>query len=251
MTIEIYQFAFGGDNYGVLVHHTESRQTACVDAGDGAAVLEALERTGWSLTQLWITHHHWDHVDGLAQVVAATGCSVRGPLGVKNVDMIVSGGDAFTFGGDDVQILHTPGHTLDMLNFYLPQDSVVFTADTLFVMGCGRLFEGTGPQMWESLQKLAALPRETQVYCGHEYTLANAAFAKTVDGSNPALLARIAQVETLRSTGKPTVPSTIGEELDTNPFLRAADPAIRKTLGMADATDAEVFTRLRELKDQA
>jgi hydroxyacylglutathione hydrolase len=256
MTLEIYQYPYGpGANYGVLLHDPVHKQTASVDAGDAAALMAALDKTGWPLTEIWITHHHHDHTDGLEQVKAATGCTVRGPSytsqPIAGVDLQHGDGDEFSFAGHAVQVLHTPGHTTDMINFYLPSENLVFTGDTLFVMGCGRIFEGDGPMMHASLQKLAALPKDTIVYCSHEYTEANADFALTVDANNPALRERAATVKALRAAGKPTVPTTMAQELETNPFLRAGDPAIRSLLGMEDASDAEVFTEIRRRKDAA
>lgn len=255
MPLEFHQFAYNSDNYGVLVHDPASGATACVDAGDAGAAQAALSAKGWQLTQIWITHHHWDHTDGLATLKAATGAEVLGPVErsqpIAGLDRHLDGGDSFVFGGQVVQILHTPGHTTDMINFYLPEAGVVFTGDTLFVMGCGRLFEGTPAIMWDSLQKLAALPPETVIYCAHEYTVASAAFALTVDPGNAALRARADEVAALRAKGAPTVPTRLDAELQTNPFLRAADPGIRAHLGMAEASDADVFARIRALKDAA
>ncbi|MEM6407001.1 MAG: hydroxyacylglutathione hydrolase [Pseudomonadota bacterium] len=247
--LQFHQFNYNSDNYGVLIHDPDTGQTACVDAGDATAIAEALSATGWSLTSLWITHHHWDHTDGLAEIKAQTGCQVVGPEGVNGVDQVVAGGDSFGFAGRQVTLIHTPGHTLDMLNYYIPDEGVVFTGDTLFVMGCGSVFEGDGPMMWDSLKKLMALPPETVVYCAHEYTLANAEFALGIDPDNAALTQQIANVRALREAGKPTVPTDIATELSTNPFLRAGDRSIRARLNLTDATDAEVFTEIRLRKD--
>lgn len=254
MAFEIYQFAYNDDNYGVLIHDAQSGETACIDAGDDRAVLHALSQKGWTLTQLWITHHHWDHTDGLEELKAATGCTVYGPAykggaEIVGVDVEVSEADVIRFAGQDVQILHTPGHTTDMINFYLPSEGVVFMGDTLFPLGCGRLFEGTPAMMWDSLSKLAALPQDTLVYCGHEYTQANAEFAVTVDPKNESLINRSEVISKLRAEGRPTVPTTVALELATNPFLRASDPDIRAHLGMESASDAEVFTEIRKRKD--
>lgn len=251
MPLQFHQFPFLSDSYGVLVHDPATGQTASIDAGEAAAVRTALERTGWSLSHIWITHHHWDHVDGLADLKAATGCKVLGPSTVEGVDLVLGDGARFEFAGHEVSVLHTPGHTTDMLNYYIPDAGVVFAGDTLFAMGCGRLFEGDGPMMWGSLQKLAALPPETQVYAGHEYTTANAAFALTVDPGNAALAARQDEVKALRVDGKATLPTTIAQELATNPFMRAGDAGIREHLGMVGASDAEVFTEIRRRKDTA
>jgi len=256
MALEIYQYPYGpGANYGVLLHDPSSGATASVDAGDAEALRAALARTGWTLSEIWITHHHADHTDGVVEIKAETGCTVIGPKPVSapiaGVDTRYGDGDSFDFSGHEVRVIHTPGHTTDMINFHLPAEGIVFTGDTLFVMGCGRIFEGDGPMMHASLQKLAALPAETVVYCSHEYTEANVAFALTVDPENPDLRARAEAVAALRAEGKPTVPTTLAEELATNPFLRAHDRAIRKTLGLEGASDAEVFTEIRRRKDNA
>jgi len=211
-----------------------------IDAGDATAAMAALKQHDWQLTHLLITHHHADHIAGLHEIKAQTKCTVLGPAGIDNIDTVLEGGDQFTFAGTPVNVLHTPGHTLDMLNFYLPEQSLVFTGDTLFTLGCGRLFEGDAATMWQSMQKLMALPANTQVYGSHEYTQANAKFALSVDPDNQALQQRAKQVDELRAQNKPTVPSLLADELATNPFLRPADPAIRTLLDMNSATDEAV-----------
>jgi len=248
--LQIHQFPCLSDNFGVLGHDPASGETFAVDAPDGDAVLAALAETGWTLTHVLVTHYHDDHIQGIAKVKAATGATVIGPAGIATVDRTVAEGDTIELAGESIRVIATPGHTLDMLNFYLPKAGVVFTGDTLFAMGCGRVFEGTPQMMWASLEKLMALPGETQVYCGHEYTLANGKFAMTVDAGNPDLAQRMKEVEALRAAGKPTLPTTIALELKTNPFLRAGDPAIRKALGMEAASDAEVFAEVRGRKDR-
>ncbi len=251
-TLEYFQFPYMNDNYGVLIHDSGTGETAAIDAGDASALLAALKEKGWALSHLLITHHHGDHTAGLAEVKRDTSCKVIGPAqhsDIAGLDTTVVEGDTFRFAGLDVQVLHTPGHTLDMLNYYLPAEKVVFTGDTLFALGCGRVFEGTADMMWNSLTKLMQLPPDTTVYCSHEYTLANAEFAITVDPQNKALQTRLENVRTLRSQGKPTVPGKLSEELLTNPFLRASDASIRQHLGMTTATDAEVFAEIRLRKD--
>ena len=247
--LDLYQFAYDSDNYAVLLHDPLSGETACVDAGDASTVLTALAAKGWTLTQLWITHHHGDHTAGLAKVKAETDCAVFGPEGITGVDTVLAGGDTFEFSGRSVEVVHTPGHTLDMLNFHVASDKLVFTGDTLFVMGCGRLFEGSASQMWDGMQKLMALPEDTLVYCAHEYTLANAAFALSVDPDNEALINRVEVVKVQREQGLATSPSRLDIELATNPFLRPSSPAIRAKLGMDKASDAEVFAEIRKRKD--
>jgi len=248
MRLAIHQFGYNDDNYGVLLHDSERGETAIVDAGDATAAKAALVESGWSLTQIWITHHHGDHTAGLAEL-AVDGVEVFGPCGVDNVDTILADGDSFAFAGRAVEVIATPGHTLDMLNFYLPFEKLAFTGDTLFAMGCGRLFEGNAPMMWKSLEKLMALPDDTVVYCAHEYTAANAQFALSVDPGNEALQRRAAAVDDLRAAGQPTVPTMIALEKATNPFLRVGDPAIRAHLGMEAASDAAVFGEIRARKD--
>lgn len=253
MPLQTHLFAYNSDNYGVLVHDPDSGETASVDAGVGQAVLSALAETGWTLTQIWITHHQGDHVAGLAEVKAQTGAQVFGPVerssAIAGLDHMLDDGDVISFAGREVRILHTPGHTLDMINYVIDADGLAFTGDTLFTMGCGRVFEGTPDMMWASLEKLMALPPETVVFSAHEYTQANAAFAQSVDPQNAVLAARAADVARARAAGHPTVPTTMAEELATNPFLRAADPAIRAHLGMEAAGNAQVFARIRALKD--
>ncbi|MEM1232805.1 MAG: hydroxyacylglutathione hydrolase, partial [Pseudomonadota bacterium] len=224
MAVDIHLYPYLQDNYGVLIRDEESGRVAAVDAGDAGALLSAVRDTGWGLDELWITHWHWDHTDGLEEVRAATGCRVIGPIyeGGKSFkfDERVSGGQSFSFGGTEVEVWHTPGHTLDMVNFYLPRAGVIFTGDTLFAMGCGRVFEGTHDQMYASMEMLRKLPADTIVYGGHEYTLANARFALSVDPENAALVARAAEVGKLRDEGMPTMPTTMAAEFATNPFLR-------------------------------
>ncbi len=247
--LQYHQYPYMSDNYGVLVHCPQSGDTASIDCGDAAATNSALQTKGWNLTHIFATHHHADHVAGLTTLKAEHNCKVIGPAGINGVDQQVSDNDQFTFAGIEVHTLHTPGHTKDMINYYLPAEKTVFTGDTLFTLGCGRLFEGDAKMMWHSLSKLMRLPPDTIVYSSHEYTEANAAFALTIDPHNGALLQRAEKIKTLRANNEPTVPSTLAEELATNPFLRAQDPAIRQHLGLADATDEEVFAEIRQRKD--
>jgi hydroxyacylglutathione hydrolase len=247
--LNIHQFTYGGDNYGVLLQEPDSGATALVDAGDATAALAALAETGWSLSQIWLTHHHGDHTAGTTEIVAATGAGVHGPASIASVTTPVADGGEIDFGGVKVTAIATPGHTMDMLNFHIPSEKLLFTGDTLFAMGCGRLFEGDAATMWASLCKLMSLDDETVIYCGHEYTAANADFALSVDPDNDALLRRVAAVRDFRSAGQPTIPTMLALEKLTNPFLRASDPSIRAHLGMADADDVDVFTEIRLRKD--
>ena len=247
--LNIHQFTYGGDNYGVLLQEPDSGATALVDAGDATAALAALAETGWSLSQIWLTHHHSDHTAGTTEIVAATGAGVHGPASIASVTTPVADGGEIDFGGVKVTAIATPGHTMDMLNFHIPSEKLLFTGDTLFAMGCGRLFEGDAATMWASLCKLMSLDDETVIYCGHEYTAANADFALSVDPDNDALLRRVAAVRDLRSAGQPSIPTMLALEKLTNPFLRASDPSIRAHLGMADADDVDVLTEIRLRKD--
>lgn len=247
--LEYFQYAYMSDNYGVLVHSPQTGETASIDCGDANAAINALNQKGWQLTQIFATHHHADHVAGLKELKDKYSCEVYGPAGISGVDKAVEDGSSFRFADTEVQTLHTPGHTKDMINYYLPAEKTVFTGDTLFSLGCGKLFEGDAPMMWNSLSKLIKLPQDTIVYSSHEYTEANAAFAITVDPDNEALLKRVETIKQLRAKGEPTVPSTMAEELATNPFLRPGDKKIRQHLGMNDATDTEVFAEIRHRKD--
>ncbi len=251
--LEIHQFPCHADNYGALVRFGDAGECASIDAPDDAAVEAALATTGWTLSHILVTHWHADHVQGIEPLKEKHGCRVIGPGGSKipGLDEAVGHGDRFELGAHPVAVIATPGHTMDMINFHFVDDDVVFTGDTLFAMGCGRLFEGDAKTMWRSLERLMALPPQTKVYCGHEYTLANARFAVTVDPDNGELADRLSEVEKLREAGEPTLPTTIGRELATNPFLRVADPAIRAQLGLESAADWEVFAEVRKRKDNA
>ncbi|ODT31962.1 MAG: hydroxyacylglutathione hydrolase [Kaistia sp. SCN 65-12] len=253
MTIKIDQFMCREDNFGVLIHDPESGQTALIDAPQEAPILAAVERTGWKPSLLLITHHHADHVEANLALKKRFSLKIVGPEAEKakipGIDETVGEGSRVPFGGEQAEVIFTPGHTAGHVSYHFPQSKLLFSADTLFALGCGRLLECAAPVMYESLRKLAALPPETAVYCGHEYTLANARFALTVDPANKTLQERAKRIEALRAEGKPTLPTTIGEELATNPFLRWADPEIRKNLGMENASDAEVFAEIRKRKD--
>lgn len=244
------------DNYVYLLHEPQDGLTAVVDPGVAAPVLEALARHGRRLDLCLITHHHGDHVGGLKEVKAATGCSVIGPRAeagrVPGLDRLVDEGDSFAFGQLEVRTLATPGHTAGHVSYWLPEAEALFCGDTLFALGCGRLLEGDAPTMWRSLAKLRDLPDATRVYCGHEYTQANARFAQTVDPENAELGRRAEEIAGLRSQGAATLPSTLGLERRTNPFLRPGDAAIRAGLGFGpEAEDAAVFAEVRRRKDRA
>lgn len=254
MTIAIDQFLCRADNFGVLMHDSASGETALIDAPEEAAILEAIARTGWKPTLILTTHHHGDHIEANLPLKQKFNLRIVGPKAeaskIPGLDQPVAEGDTIAFGGETIRVIETPGHTAGHVSYHLPQAGIVFTADTLFALGCGRLFEAPAPVMQKSLAKLAALPPETTVYCGHEYTLSNARFALTVDPENARLKARAEAVERQRAAGEVTLPTTIGEELATNPFLRWADPAIRRHLGLEKASDAEVFAEIRRRKDR-
>ena len=241
------------DNYAYLVHDLATNSVAVVDPSEAPPVLQALKTHDLKLTHIFNTHHHFDHTGGNVELKKETGAKITGPKHdadrIPGIDIGVAEGDTVTLGNSRAQVLDIPAHTRAHIAFWFGGDNAVFTGDTMFAMGCGRLFEGTPAQMWTSLNKLAALPGETRVYCGHEYTLANAKFALTVEPNNKALRARAAEVELLRADGKPTIPSTIALERETNPFLRAASRDLRTTLAMTDASDVEVFAETRRRKD--
>lgn len=251
--LEIHQFPCLNDNYGVLVHDADAGVTATIDTPEVAPIEAALAQKGWSLTHILNTHHHGDHTGGNSELKSKTGCTIVGPkpeaAKIPDIDIALGEGDTYDFGGHLAHIIETPGHTLGHIAYHFADDGVAFVGDTLFALGCGRVFEGTMDQMWSALRKLMDLPPETTVYCGHEYTLANAAFAVTIEPGNAELTARVKEIEALRADGNPTVPTTIGVELRTNPFLRPASENVRATLGMEDADDAAVFAEIRKRKD--
>lgn len=241
------------DNYMYLVHDPAAGATAVVDPAVAAPVIERLTARGWSLDWILTTHHHADHTGGNLELKEATGCRIAGPEKdagrIPGIDVKLKEGDRFKLGEAEAEIFETPGHTSGHISFWFPKSHALFCADTLFSLGCGRLFEGTPADMWKSLQKFAPLPDEALVYCGHEYTQSNARFALSVDPNNGELQARAAVVDRQRADGEPTVPTTLGLERATNPFLRPDDPAIRQQLGLEDADDVEVFAEIRRLKD--
>lgn len=254
MAIEIHQFICLEDNFGLLVRDEETGAVAAIDAPDGGAIAAEAARLGWRLSHVLLTHHHLDHVQGVPalrrafpglRVVGARKDAYR--LGA--LDLEVCEGDHIALGRTRARVLETPGHTSGHLAFHFLDDEALFVGDTLFSLGCGRVFEGTMETMYDSLQKLADLPDETRVYCGHEYTQANARFALTVDPENPMLAQRAREVDALRASGKFTLPTTIELERATNPFLRAEDPLVQKAMGMSAADPVEVFARMRERKN--
>jgi hydroxyacylglutathione hydrolase len=254
MALQILTIPCLSDNYAYLAHDPETGATALVDAPEAAPILAALERQAWRLSDVLLTHHHADHVQGLAEVLAAHPARVIGAAAdahrLPPLDLAVADGDKVEIGNETGHVIEVPGHTLGHIAFHFPQSGAAFTADSLMALGCGRVFEGTMPQMHASLARLAALPPETLICSGHEYTAANARFAATIDPDNPRLAARVREIEAARAAGRPTVPSRLGEELATNPFLRAHDPAIRARLGLEAADETEVFAEIRRRKDR-
>ena len=227
MALIVRQFPCLSDNYGFLARDEATGQVACIDTPDAAVILRELDNLGWSLTLILNTHWHPDHAGGNAEIKAATGAQVIGPAEVEKispVDRKVTHGDVVELGETRLSVINTGGHTLGHITYFDSADQIAFVGDTLFSLGCGRLFEGTAEQMWASLSRLAALPDETAVYCAHEYTASNARFALTLDDA-PALKARADEVFAARERGEPTVPTTIAREKATNPFLRAGDAA--------------------------
>lgn len=253
MAVDLITLPCLADNYAYLLHDEVTGRTVLVDAPEAAPVIGALATREWALDEIWLTHHHDDHVQAVAELVAATGAMVLGAAAdahrLPSLDRQLRPGDRLDFGGG-AQVLDAPGHTIGHLAFHLPEAGLLFTGDSLMAAGCGRLFEGTPAQMFDTLTRLAALPDETQVCSGHEYTMHNLAFAQTVDGANPALAARLMRVAKARAEGRPSVPSRLSGERATNPFLRATDPAIATALNMAGATALEVFTALREARNR-
>lgn len=252
--LEIHQFMCLSDNYGVLVHDAASGLTASIDAPEPNAVRKALADMGWKLTHILVTHHHGDHTAGVMPLKSETGCHVIGPRAeagkINGLDKTVGEGDSITFSGREVNVFDTPGHTAGHITYWLPSESTAFVGDTLFAMGCGRIIEGNAEMMWTSLQKIAALPPATELYCGHEYTLSNAKFALTIEPENEALRKRATEVEKLRAANQFTLPTRVDLELETNPFLRPHVPAIRKRLALEKAPDWQVFGEIRERKNQ-
>lgn len=253
MPLEIVTIPCLSDNYAYLAHDRATGDTALVDIPEATPILAELSRRGWRLSHVLITHHHPDHVQGLAEVLAHNPAMVIGAAAdahrLPPLDRAVSESDTITIGSDTGHVIDVSGHTLGHIAFHFPASHVCFTADSLMALGCGRLFEGTPDQMWANLSKLAALPPETLICSGHEYTQANAQFALTVDPGNSALMSRAERVAAARAKGLPTVPSLLSLELETNPFLRAASPGVQAAVGMVGADPVAVFAEVRRRKD--
>ena len=242
------------DNYAYLLHDAASGATALVDAPEAAPILAVLAEKGWALGQIFLTHHHSDHIDGVAAIVAATGAKVLGGEADRHrlpaLDQGLREGDTVTVGPEAGQVIDVSGHTLGHIAFLFPDSGYAFTADSLMAGGCGRLFEGAPAVMWASLSKFSALPDTTLICSGHEYTASNLRFAATMEPANAALRARTQRVAAAREKGEATVPSLLSEERSTNPFLRAHLPQLKALVGMPDASDAAVFAEIRARKDK-
>ena len=242
------------DNFGVLVHDPETRATAAIDAPEAGPVEAALKRQGWRLTDILVTHHHHDHTGGIEALKDRYRCRVVAPDaeagGIPGVDETVREGDRVRVGKLEARVIETPGHTAGHISYVFPDDKLAFVGDTLFSIGCGRVIEGNAEMMWQSLLKLRALPDDTKLYCGHEYTAANIKFAKTIEPGNKALAAREAVVAKQLAAGEPTIPSLMGDEKKENVFLRADVPAIATAVGLAGKPAAEVFAEVRERKNR-
>ena len=256
MKAHIHQFLCLKDNYGVLLHDASTGATASIDAPEADTILRALDEKGWRLSDILVTHHHADHTQGIpglkarfpdARVIAPAKEADRIPAVTESVKE----GDIVSVGDLRAKVLATPGHTLGHIVYWFEDESLLFAGDTLFALGCGRVFETPMPVMLTSLLKLTQLPIETQVYCGHEYTESNARFALTVDPENDLLVQRSKEIEALRRAGKPTIPTTIAVEMATNPFLRSSDPHVQKAVDMPGADPVAVFVELRERKNRA
>ncbi|HEX3709639.1 MAG TPA: hydroxyacylglutathione hydrolase [Pseudolabrys sp.] len=254
MPAEIRLFRCLSDNYGVLLHDSESGATAAIDAPEAEPVEAALKATGWKLTDILVTHHHADHTAGIEPLKAKYKCRVVAPAAeaerIAGVDETVREGDKVKVGKLSGNVIETPGHTSGHISFWFPDNKVAFVGDTLFSIGCGRVIEGTPGMMWRSLVKLRDLPDDTEIYCGHEYTAANIKFARTIEPDNPVLGAREAQVRQLIEEGAPTIPVTIGDEKLANPFLRADVPEVAAGIGMAGKEASQVFAEIRARKNK-
>ena len=252
--LEIQQIPVLNDNYIYLIHDAESGDTAVVDPAVAEPVLSVLKQNNWQLTAIFNTHHHSDHVGGNLALKAQTACKIIGCAAdqkrIPGIDIKLSEGDTLKLGSHTIRVISCAGHTTGHIAYYIADANALFCGDTLFAIGCGRLFEGTAEQMQQSLNKFTALPANTKVYCAHEYTAANAQFALSVEPDNPDLLETIERIKELRANNQPTVPTTLEQELATNPFLRADSLDIKKTLDMQDESELAVFTELRERKNR-
>ena len=251
--LQIHQFPCLSDNYGYLIHDPATGETAAIDTPDADEYLKQAAAKGWTITQIWNTHWHPDHAGGNLAIKDATGCTITGPKNeadkIPGIDRPVATGDTVALGTISAAVIDVPGHTLGHIAFHFASEAVAFVGDAVFALGCGRVFEGTPAMMWESLSKLKALPADTTLYCAHEYTAANAKFAVTIEPENAALQAYIVEITQKRSQGEPPVPMPLSRELDTNPFLRADNPALQTAMGHTGDPVA-TFAEIRGRKDR-
>lgn len=254
MTLTLVTIPCLKDNYAFLIHNPASNETAVVDVPEAGPILQALQDRGWRLDHILLTHHHDDHIAGVAELREKTGAKVVGATRdahrLPALDQAVKDGDRLQICGEEMSVIDVSGHTIGHIAFLFAASKLAFTGDSLMAGGCGRLFEGAPDVMWQSLSKLAALPPETLVCSGHEYTLSNLRFAAHLEPANPELILRINQDTAAREDGRPTVPSTLATELATNPFLRAPLSALKAAIGQPDASDQENFALIRALKDR-
>ena len=253
MALEIRQFPCLQDNYGFLVRCSETGEVAVIDTPEAEVILEEAQTLGWPISAIWNTHHHWDHAGGNAAIAKATGAQIIAPRAeqatIGHVDQPVSPGDTVMLGDERAQVIDVGGHTLGHIAYWFEDAGVAFVGDSLFALGCGRMFEGTPEQMQAGLARLRSLPPETVIYCAHEYTQANARFALSIDPDNQALQSYARRVDALRADDQPTIPTVLAAECEANPFLRWDDEGLRARLGLQTASDAQVFAELRRRKD--
>ena len=251
--MDIFQYKVLDDNYNYLLHDQVSGLTAVVDPSEYKSTMLALKENNWNLDYIFNTHHHYDHIGGNNELRKHFECQIYGPNDrlnrIPNTTRRFEDKDEFKFGETQIKVLSLPGHTESHIAYWIPKHSAVFCGDVVFALGCGKIFEGTPETMYESVMKVAELPKDTKIYCAHEYTLNNARFALTLEPGNRQLQSRFEEVERLREKGIPTVPSLIGDEIDTNPFLRSSSKEIREKLNMEMAKDWEVFAEMRRRKD--
>ena len=248
--LEIHQFPCLSDNYGFLVHDPASGETAAIDTPDGEEYLRQAKAKGWTISHIWNTHWHPDHAGGNKAIIEATGALVFAPREVEKlspIDTLVSHGDIIRLGKHEARVIDVSGHTNGHVAFHFPADGIAFVGDSVFALGCGRMFEGEPAQFWDSLERIRQLPAETTLYCAHEYTQANAKFALHADPDNPELAAYAQEVDAKRTRGEPTVPTSLARELGSNPFLRADNPEMKARWG--GDKPAETFAALRAAKD--